>query len=92
MEADEVVAVIETDKVNVDIRSTHAGVIKKYFATEGETVQVDANFFEIDTEGAKGASKAPAQAAAPVKEQATAAPAKEQAAPAKKVGTLRYYY
>lgn len=84
---DEVVAVIETDKVNVDIRSTHSGVIKKYFATEGETVQVDANFFEIDTEAAKGASKAPA--AAPAKEQA--APVKEQAAP-KKVGTLRYYY
>ena len=85
MEADEVVAVIETDKVNVDIRSTHSVVIKTYFATEGETVQVDANFFEIDTEGAKGAQKAPAQAAAPVKEQPTAL------AP-KKVGTLRYYY
>ena len=53
MEADEVVAVIETDKVNVDIRSTHSGVIKKYFAKEGDTVQVDANFFEIDPEAAK---------------------------------------
>lgn len=67
-------AVIETDKVNVDIRSTHSGVIKKYFANEGDTVQVDANFFEVDTEGAKGAApaKAPAaaapQAASPVKE------------------------
>lgn len=38
MEADEIVAVIETDKVNVDIRSTHSGVIKQYFAKEGETV------------------------------------------------------
>jgi biotin carboxyl carrier protein len=27
VQADEVVAVIETDKVNVDIRSTHSGVI-----------------------------------------------------------------
>lgn len=35
MNVDEVVAVIETDKVNVDIRSTHAGVIKKYYAKEG---------------------------------------------------------
>lgn len=67
-------AVIETDKVNVDIRSTHSGVIKKYFANEGDTVQVDANFFEVDTEGAKGAApaKAPAapasQAGSPVKE------------------------
>lgn len=38
MQADEVVAIIETDKVNVDIRSTHSGVIKKYFANEGDTV------------------------------------------------------
>jgi biotin carboxyl carrier protein len=27
VQADEVVAIIETDKVNVDIRSTHSGVI-----------------------------------------------------------------
>lgn len=53
VEADEVVAVIETDKVNVDIRSTHSGLIKQYFANEGDTVAVDANFFEVDTE-AKG--------------------------------------
>lgn len=38
VEADEVVAVIETDKVNVDIRTTHAGTIKKFFANEGDTV------------------------------------------------------
>lgn len=58
VEADEVVAVIETDKVNVDIRSPQAGVIKKYFANEGDTVAVDANFFELDTEGkASGAGK-----------------------------------
>ncbi len=56
VEADEVVAVIETDKVNVDIRSTHAGTIKKFFANEGDTVQVDAQFFELDTDG-KGSAK-----------------------------------
>ena len=62
VEADEVVAVIETDKVNVDIRSTHSGQIKKYFANEGDTVAVDADFFEIDTDAAKGST--PSQAAA----------------------------
>lgn len=62
VEADEVVAVIETDKVNVDIRTTHAGVIQKYFAGEGDTIQVNAEFFEIDTD-AKGGS-------APKKEEA----------------------
>lgn len=56
-------AVIETDKVNVDIRSTHSGVIKQYYANEGDTVQVDANFFEIDTEakGSAGAGQAKPQ-------------------------------
>ena len=48
VEADEVVAVIETDKVNVDIRSTHSGTITKYYANEGDTVAVDAEFLEID--------------------------------------------
>lgn len=56
VEADEVVAVIETDKVNVDIRSTHSGTITKYFANEGDTVAVDAEFLEIDPAGKKGAS------------------------------------
>ena len=60
MNVDDVVAVIETDKVNVDIRTTHAGVIKKYFAKEGDTVQVDANFLEIDTDAKPSA--APQQA------------------------------
>ena len=72
MKTDEIVAVIETDKVNVDIRTTHAGVITKYFANEGDTVQVDANFFEIDTDAKGGAAT-----------QAKPAPAKEQAAPKK---------
>ena len=67
VEADEVVAVIETDKVNVDIRSTHSGVIKQFYASEGDTVQVDANFFEIDTEGKGQAKPQQEQAAAPKK-------------------------
>ena len=53
------VAVIETDKVNVDIRSPFAGVITKYYASEGDTVAVDAEFLEIDTEGKGGEVKAP---------------------------------
>lgn len=64
VEADEVVAVIETDKVNVDIRSTHSGQIKKYFANEGDTVAVDADFFELDTAAAKGSAPTTAPAAA----------------------------
>lgn len=88
VEADEIVAVIETDKVNVDIRSTHSGVIKKYFASEGETVQVDANFFEIDTDAVKaaGAPKTPEapKAAAPAKETSPASGPKKEEKPATK--------
>jgi len=67
VQADEIVAVIETDKVNVDIRSTDSGVIKKYYANEGDTVAVDANFFEIDTD-AKGSAASTSQQ--PKKEEA----------------------
>lgn len=63
VEADEVVARIETDKVTVDILSAHAGVIKKYFAEEGDTVIVGGDLMEIDTEG-----KAPAGGATPKQE------------------------
>jgi 2-oxoglutarate dehydrogenase E2 component (dihydrolipoamide succinyltransferase) len=66
--ADDVVARIETDKVTVDILSTHSGVITKYFAEEGDTVEVGAQFLEIDTE-AKGSAT---PAAAPKKEEAPA--------------------
>lgn len=66
---------IETDKVNVDIRSPHSGVIKKFYANEGDTVQVDANFFDIDTE-AKGGAAPTQTATAPAKEAPAAAPKK----------------
>lgn len=58
MQADEIVAVIETDKVNVDIRSATAGTITKYFAKEGDTIEVSADFYELDTDGKQGAKAA----------------------------------
>lgn len=51
VQADEIIAVVETDKVMVDIRSPRAGVIDKYFANQGDTVQVNADFYVIDTDG-----------------------------------------
>ena len=71
VQADEVVARIETDKVVVDILASHSGVITKYFAEEGDEVDVGAQFLEIDTD-----AKAPAAGAAP----ATPAPPKPEAA------------
>lgn len=52
VEADEVVAVLETDKVSVDIRSSSAGTLTKVMAEEGDTVAVGDNLFEIDTSAA----------------------------------------
>ena len=63
VEADEIVARIETDKVTVDITSPEAGVIKAYLAAEGDTIEVGADFFELDTDATGGS--APATPAAP---------------------------
>lgn len=68
VEADEVVARIETDKVTVDILSQHSGVITKYFAEEGDTVEVGADFLEIDTDAKAPAGGAPTPAAEPKQE------------------------
>lgn len=35
---DEVIAVVETDKVSVDVRSTHVGVVVKLFAAIDDVV------------------------------------------------------
>ena len=40
VEIDEIVAVIETDKVKVDIRSPEKGTISKFYANLGDTVEV----------------------------------------------------
>ena len=62
VEADEVVARIETDKVTVDILSSHAGVITKFFAEEGDVVEVGGQFLEIDTDAKAPEGGAPAAA------------------------------
>jgi 2-oxoglutarate dehydrogenase E2 component (dihydrolipoamide succinyltransferase) len=59
-EQDEVIARIETDKVTVDITAPKAGIIKEYFAEEGDTVEVNQDFYVIDTDGKPGEGAAPA--------------------------------
>jgi 2-oxoglutarate dehydrogenase E2 component (dihydrolipoamide succinyltransferase) len=78
--ADEVIARIETDKVTVDILATHSGVITKYFAEEGDVVEVGADFAEVDTDAKAGAAPTPvaeAPKAAPVESAPTPAPVKQ---------------
>lgn len=38
---DDILAVIETDKVEVEITAPKAGIIKEYFAAVGDTVSVN---------------------------------------------------
>lgn len=66
VKADEVIARIETDKVTVDILAKFDGVITKYYAAEGDTVSVGANFVDIDPAGTPSAGAA--TPAAPKKE------------------------
>lgn len=63
--ADEVIARIETDKVTVDITAPKSGVIKEYLAEEGDTVDVGADFYQLDTDATGGSAPAAPKAAAP---------------------------
>ncbi|EZG43712.1 dihydrolipoamide succinyltransferase component of 2-oxoglutarate dehydrogenase [Gregarina niphandrodes] len=53
VEADEVVAVIDTDKISVDVNAPVSGVITAVNAAEGDTVEVGGLLFTLDTEGKK---------------------------------------
>lgn len=79
VKADELIAIIETDKVNVDINAATDGVIGKFFAEIGDTVEVGNKFYEIDPEGKEGASSGEAKKEEPKKE--AEAPKKEESAP-----------
>lgn len=50
---DDVVALVETDKVTIDIKAEVDGVIVKHFAEVDVNVEVGSNLYEIDTEGAE---------------------------------------
>ncbi|TMW60365.1 hypothetical protein Poli38472_000407 [Pythium oligandrum] len=66
--ADEVVAVLETDKVSVDVMSPVAGTIVEHFAKLEENVLVGASLFSVDDSRAPEAGSA---VAAPVTPAAT---------------------
>lgn len=67
VEEDDVVALIETDKVTVDIKATKAGVLSQQFGAIDDEVEVGADLYEIDTEAeatVEGSETAAAPAAA----------------------------
>ena len=74
---DEIVAVIDTDKVSVDVRSDTAGVVQSLSVAVDDEVQVGAEMMTLDTDGAAAPAAAPAAppAAAPAAAPEPAAPA-----------------
>merc|ERR1719173_268593 len=90
---DDIVAIIETDKVSIDVRAPSAGVIEEYHAGVDDTVEVGAKLVTINPDGkapAGGAAKpaadpTPAPAATPAAAPAPAA--QKAAAPAPKAGS-----
>ena len=58
-----------------------AGVIKEYFAAEGDTVEVGADFYTIDPDAKGSSAPAAPKAAAPEPPKAEAAPTPAAEAP-----------
>ncbi|CAM9809767.1 unnamed protein product, partial [Ectocarpus fasciculatus] len=51
VEVDEVVVVLETDKVSIDVRAPSAGTLVEQMAGDGDTVEVGAPLMKLDTSG-----------------------------------------
>jgi pyruvate dehydrogenase E2 component (dihydrolipoamide acetyltransferase) len=79
VERDEPLFEISTDKVDAEIPSPSAGVLKEIKVNEGQTVPIQTVVAVID--GAGSAAAAPAPAPAPAKAAAPAAPAAARPAP-----------
>ncbi|RFU72719.1 dihydrolipoamide succinyltransferase [Trichoderma arundinaceum] len=56
VEQDEEIATIETDKIDVAVNATEAGVIKEFFVNEEDTVTVGQDLVRVETGGEKPAS------------------------------------
>jgi len=83
VEADEPLLEVSTDKVDTEIPSPVAGILRGITVAEDETVAVGAELAVIDEDGSAGAAAGAAAAAAPPAEQeAVAAPPQPAAAPA----------
>ncbi|HYG03415.1 MAG TPA: dihydrolipoamide acetyltransferase family protein [Chryseosolibacter sp.] len=68
IEQDESVLEVATDKVDTEVPSTHAGVLKEILAKEGEVVKVGKAIAIITTDVAEGVAAPSMPAASPAKE------------------------
>ncbi|RMJ18862.1 hypothetical protein CDV36_001465 [Fusarium kuroshium] len=69
IEADEELASIETDKIDISVPAPETAVIAEYFAAEGDTVVVGQDLARIVTGGEASASKSEGEAQQPPKEE-----------------------
>lgn len=69
IEADEELATIETDKIDISVAPKEAGVVVEYFAAEGDTVVVGQDLARVVTGGDAGAAKSEGEAQQPPKEE-----------------------
>ncbi|HEV2117131.1 MAG TPA: 2-oxoglutarate dehydrogenase, E2 component, dihydrolipoamide succinyltransferase [Terriglobales bacterium] len=83
VQRDEPLFEISTDKVDAEIPSPSAGVLREIKVPEGSTVQVNTVVGVIDADGAGAATAAPAPAAAPPKPETPRAAAPEAVPPPK---------
>src|SRR5438874_8924033 len=72
VERDEPLFEISTDKVDAEIPSPSAGVLKEIKVGEGQTVAIQTVVGVIDAAGSSAAASSPAPAPAPAKSQAPA--------------------
>jgi 2-oxoglutarate dehydrogenase E2 component (dihydrolipoamide succinyltransferase) len=79
VDVDDVVCIIETDKVAVDVRAESAGFIDTQFIDEGDNVDVGADLFAIREGEKPAASETPAPAASET--PAPAATTQQQSSP-----------
>ena len=82
VERDEPLFEISTDKVDAEIPSPSAGVLKEIKVSEGQTVPIQTVVAVIDGAGSAAAAPASAPAAAPAKAATPAPPAAAPATPA----------
>jgi 2-oxoglutarate dehydrogenase E2 component (dihydrolipoamide succinyltransferase) len=86
---DDVVLVLETDKVSVDVRAPEAGAVVEIMGEVDDVVEVGSGLYRLDTDAvapaggkkAEAASAPPAAAAPAVEKVVEAAPAPTVAAP-----------
>ncbi|KAJ4862259.1 2-oxoacid dehydrogenases acyltransferase (catalytic domain) domain-containing protein [Trichoderma breve] len=82
VEQDEEIATIETDKIDVAVNATEAGVIKEFFVSEEDTVTVGQDLVRVEIGGEKPAeSEKPKEESAPSSESKESKPAAEPEQP-----------